>query len=102
MSRKTEIQVGVTVLVAIAILLWGIAWLSTLAKANIQRVWHVRFAQAGGLAEGARKGGVTITRKDRAGKEQKIRVDLGDVLSGRKKDIPLQEGDVVFVPESIW
>jgi phospholipid/cholesterol/gamma-HCH transport system substrate-binding protein len=52
MSRKTEIQVGVTVLVAIAILLWGIAWLSTLAKANIQRVWHVRFTQAGGLAEG--------------------------------------------------
>jgi phospholipid/cholesterol/gamma-HCH transport system substrate-binding protein len=52
MSRKTEIQVGVTVLVAIAVLLWGIAWLSTLAKANIQRVWHVRFDQAGGLAEG--------------------------------------------------
>ncbi len=52
MSRKTEIQVGVTVLVAIAILLWGIAWLSTLAKANVQRVWHVRFPQAGGLAEG--------------------------------------------------
>ncbi len=52
MSRKTEIQVGVTVLVAAAILLWGIAWLSTIAKANVQRVWHVRFAQAGGLNEG--------------------------------------------------
>jgi len=52
MSRKTEIQVGVTVLVAIAVLLWGIAWMSTLAKAHAQRVWHVRFPQAGGLAEG--------------------------------------------------
>ncbi|MEN6310580.1 MAG: SLBB domain-containing protein, partial [Acidobacteriota bacterium] len=59
-------------------------------------------AEAGGLAEGARKGAVTITRKDKAGKEQKIKVDLGDILGGKKKDIPLQEGDVVYVPESFW
>ena len=53
MSRKkTEIQVGVTVLVAIAILLWGIAFLSTFAKAQGQRVWHVSFPQGGGLSEG--------------------------------------------------
>jgi len=52
MSRKTEIQVGFTVLLAIAVLLWGIAWLSTLAKSNVQRVWHVRFPRTGGLAEG--------------------------------------------------
>jgi phospholipid/cholesterol/gamma-HCH transport system substrate-binding protein len=52
MSRTREIQVGITVLVAVAILLWGIAWLSNLAKSNAQRVWHVRFPQAGGLAEG--------------------------------------------------
>ena len=69
MSRKTEIQVGVTVLVAIAILLWGIAWLSTLAKAHVQRTWHVSFPQGGGLAEGneaqvngVRKGVVTSLR----------------------------------------
>ena len=59
-------------------------------------------AQAGGLAEGAKKSAVTITRKDKTGKEQKIRVNLGDVLSGKRKDIVLQEGDVVFVPESFW
>jgi len=52
MSRKTEIQVGITVLVAAAVLLWGIAWLSTLARAQIQRVWHASFPQGGGLAEG--------------------------------------------------
>ena len=52
MSRKNEIQVGVTVLAAAAVLLWGIAWLGTYARAHVQRVWHVRFAQAGGLAEG--------------------------------------------------
>jgi phospholipid/cholesterol/gamma-HCH transport system substrate-binding protein len=69
MSRKTEIQVGVTVLVALAILLWGIAALSTLAKARVQRIWHVSFAQGGGLAEGneaqvngVRKGVVTSLR----------------------------------------
>jgi polysaccharide export outer membrane protein len=59
-------------------------------------------ADAGGLAEGAKKGSVTITRKDKTGKEQKIKVNLGDILKGRKKDIKLQEGDVVFVPESFW
>ncbi|MGZ4887057.1 MAG: polysaccharide biosynthesis/export family protein, partial [Candidatus Aminicenantales bacterium] len=59
-------------------------------------------AQAGGLAEGAKQSGVLITRKDKSGKEQKIRVNLKDVISGKRKDIPLQEGDVVFVPESFW
>lgn len=59
-------------------------------------------ADAGGLAEGAKKGSVMITRKDKAGKEQKIKVNLSDILKGRKKDIKLQEGDVVYVPESFW
>lgn len=59
-------------------------------------------ADAGGLAEGAKESAITITRKDRAGKEQKIRVNLKDIIKGRKKDIRLQEGDVVYVPESFW
>jgi ribosomal protein L16 Arg81 hydroxylase len=29
-------------------------------------------------------------------------VNLKDVIKGRKKDIVLQEGDVVYVPESFW
>ncbi len=59
-------------------------------------------ADAGGLAEGAKESAITVTRKDKAGKEQKIRVNLRDILKGRKKDIRLQEGDVVYVPESFW
>lgn len=59
-------------------------------------------ADAGGPAEGAKEGSITITRKDKAGKEQKIKVNLKDVIKGKKKDIPLREGDVVFVPESFW
>jgi len=59
-------------------------------------------ADAGGLAEGAKESGVLITRKDKAGKEQKIKVNLKDIIKGKKKDFILQEGDVVFVPESFW
>jgi len=59
-------------------------------------------ADAGGLAEGAKESAITITRKDQAGKERKIKVNLKDIIKGRKKDIVLQEGDVVYVPESFW
>ena len=59
-------------------------------------------ADAGGLAEGAKESAVLITRKDARGKEQKIKVNLKDIIKGKKKDIKLQEGDVVFVPESFW
>jgi len=59
-------------------------------------------ADAGGLAEGAKESKITITRKDKAGKEQKIKVNLRDIIKGKKKDVVLQEGDVVYVPESFW
>jgi polysaccharide export outer membrane protein len=59
-------------------------------------------ADAGGLAEGAKESAILITRKDKAGKEQKIKVNLKDIIKGKKKDVMLQEGDVVYVPESFW
>jgi len=59
-------------------------------------------AQAGGWAEGAKQSAVVITRKDKTGQETQIRVNVKDLISGKRKDIPLQEGDVVFVPESFW
>jgi phospholipid/cholesterol/gamma-HCH transport system substrate-binding protein len=69
MSRKTEIQVGATVLVALGLLLWGIAWLSSVARAQMQQVWHVSFPEGGGLQEGndahvngVRKGSVRAVR----------------------------------------
>jgi phospholipid/cholesterol/gamma-HCH transport system substrate-binding protein len=65
MSRRTEIQVGATVLVALGITLWGITWLKELTLARKVRVWHVTFPQTGGLASsdevqvnGLRKGSV--------------------------------------------
>jgi polysaccharide export outer membrane protein len=59
-------------------------------------------ADAGGLAEGAKESGILITRKGRDGKEQKLKVNLKDIIKGKKKDVVLLEGDVVYVPESFW
>ena len=65
MSRRTEIQVGATVLVALAVTLWGVTWLKELSLARKVRVWTVTFPQTGGLASsdevqvnGLRKGSV--------------------------------------------
>jgi polysaccharide export outer membrane protein len=57
-------------------------------------------AQAGGFSDRARRGKVLVTRSEN-GVEQKIHVDVKDILSGGRKDFVLQAFDVVFVPESI-
>jgi phospholipid/cholesterol/gamma-HCH transport system substrate-binding protein len=52
MSRGTEIRVGLTVVLGLAILIGGILGLSNYAKTRMMRVWHVRFPQTGGLGAG--------------------------------------------------
>lgn len=52
MSRGTEIRVGVTVVLALAILIGGILTLSNYSKSRMLRIWHVRFPQTGGLGAG--------------------------------------------------
>ncbi len=59
-------------------------------------------AGAGGLAEGSKASGVTIKRKGPNGNEVQFKVNLKDIIRGKKMDMRLQEGDVVFVPESFW
>ena len=49
MSRRTEIEVGLTVLVAVGILLWGVTWLKEFQIQRSVKVWHVVFPQTGGL-----------------------------------------------------
>jgi len=68
-SRKTEIEVGITVLVAVAILIGGMAWLKDYSLHHSKRTWQVVFPQTGGLAasdevlvNGIRKGDVTRMR----------------------------------------
>jgi len=50
LSRRTEIEVGATVLVAVAVLLWGVTWLKEFQFQRSVRVWHVLFPQTGGLS----------------------------------------------------
>jgi len=60
-------------------------------------------AFAGGLTDVASKRGITIMRKDRkTGKVARIKVNLNDIIKGKKPVIELQEGDVVYVPETIF
>ena len=59
-------------------------------------------AQAGGLSENASKRGVIVKRKDKSGKEKNFQINLNDIIKGKRKDLPLQEGDVVIVRESIF
>ena len=65
MSRRTEIQVGATVLIALAVLIGGVTWLKEWTLGRRVDVWTVRFDQAGGLGasdevqvNGIRKGSV--------------------------------------------
>jgi polysaccharide export outer membrane protein len=67
-------------------------------KSNIPTLLRA-IAQAGGFSERASKGGVIIKRIDAAGKETQIKVDVNDIVKGKKKDVQLQENDVVIVPE---
>ena len=61
-------------------------------------------ALAGGLNERASKKGLQIKRRVRDGNGDKaiIKVNLGDILSGKVPDVILVEGDVVVVNESFF
>lgn len=59
-------------------------------------------AQAGGISDSGRYSGITIKRTLKDGKEENQTVDLRDIIRGKKPNLILQNGDVVFVKESIW
>lgn len=70
-------------------------------KSNIPTLLQA-IAQAGGFSERASKGGVLIKRIDKDGKEIQIKVNVKDIIKGKKKRIQLMENDLVFVPETIF
>jgi polysaccharide export outer membrane protein len=57
-------------------------------------------ALAGGLSRTAKKGQAVIIRKDAAGQQHQLVVDLGKVLKQQTEDVKLQASDVLFVPDS--
>lgn len=70
-------------------------------KSNIPTILRA-IAQAGGFSERASKGRVIIKRIDESGKEKSIKVNVKDIIKGKKKDIQLKENDVIIVPETIF
>jgi polysaccharide export outer membrane protein len=57
-------------------------------------------ALAGGLNPTARKHQAVIIRKDSAGQQHQVIVDLGKVLNQQTEDVKLQASDVLYVPQS--
>jgi polysaccharide export outer membrane protein len=57
-------------------------------------------ALAGGLNATARKHQAVIIRKDSAGQQHQVIVDLGKVLNQETEDVKLQASDILYVPQS--
>jgi polysaccharide biosynthesis/export protein len=57
-------------------------------------------ALAGGLNSTAKKNQAVIIRKDAAGQQHQVIVDLGKVLKQETEDVKLQASDVLYVPQS--
>jgi polysaccharide export outer membrane protein len=59
-------------------------------------------AQAGGLSDSGSYSGITIKRSLKDGKELNIVVNLKEIINGKKPNIILQDGDIIFIKESIF
>ena len=94
-TRNTEILVGVTVLLALAGVIWSVTALKEVRLAERTQRWHVRFPDVGGLAEedpvtvhGVKKGAV-----------KSIRLGQGEVIVEflLAKDVAITSDTEVFV-----
>jgi hypothetical protein len=74
-GRNTEIRVGIAVIGALALVIWGVTWLSDARLARKRRVYNVRFSDVGGLATGDP-------------------VSVNGVSMGKVQDITLRPGGV--------
>jgi len=70
-------------------------------KSNIPTLLRA-IAQAGGFSDRASKSGVIIKRVGQEGKEVQIKVNVKDIIKGKREDVQLKENDVVYVPETIF
>ncbi len=95
-TRNAEIAVGITVLLAVGVIVWSVTFLRQVRLAEGTRVWRARFADVGGLAEddpvsvnGVKKGTVRTITLARGGT---VVVEFRAT-----KDVALMHGDRVFV-----
>lgn len=108
MSRRTEIQVGATIIVALVTLMGGVTYLKEFTLGKQSRTWHVKFPQTGGLGEGDEVQ-VNGIRKGTVGKValmgDRVSVDLSlstDVVITREsvvaiRNVGLMGEKVIFV-----
>ena len=68
-------------------------------KANLSIV--EAFSLAGGATNRAQTNGTKLTRTVK-GKDVQVRVPMQEIVEGRRKNITLLPGDVVYVPESAY
>ncbi len=59
-------------------------------------------ARAGGFTETAKRTTVRIVRTSAEGKIQRIIVDVRTIQDGRREDVAVLPGDMIYVPESMW
>jgi polysaccharide biosynthesis/export protein len=76
----------------------GVYQVLTSKKINIVQA----LAVAGGVTDFGTYSGMFIKRRMKNGKEYNIVVEFKDIVKGVKPNILLQEGDVIFVKESIF
>lgn len=55
--------------------------------------------EAEGVTRKAAKGRVYILRR---GKSERIKIDLDEIIKNSRRDVPLQPGDMIYIPESIF
>jgi polysaccharide export outer membrane protein len=70
-------------------------------KSNIPTLLRA-IAQAGGFSDRASKSKVIIKRVDQNGEEIQIKVNVKEIIKGKRKDVQLKENDIVYVPETIF
>lgn len=68
-------------------------------KANLTAVEAMSLA--GGMTESARANATTLTRKV-DGDKIKVTVPLGDIIRGRRENLQLKPGDILYVPQKLY
>ena len=67
-------------------------------SSNIPTVLRA-IAMAGGFSEKASKSRVLVKRTEESGEEVEIKVNVSDIMKGKKMDIQLQANDIVIIPD---
>lgn len=95
-SRNAEIAVGVTVILAVGLVVWSVTFLRQVRLAEGTRMWRARFSDVGGLAE---DDPVTVNGVKKGTVRDILLAPGGRVIVDFRmtKDVAFVHGDRVFV-----